>query len=188
MAAKAKKSSYILSFDVFYLTRWSGAMKLMGPLPLTYQPKNHIPMAESINFQFFLIFKFLFDLPFWCVFRWKPNTLGGVETCLEMILGDMCWKMLKDSSCLCFCVRGLEPVYVAWTYAYAALFLRTQVYSWGSAYVGMGLHMRGPVCVSRLWPAYVRCLAEALLCLFPVLFQLLHSICNLNTPFCHFCI
>ena len=64
MAAKAKKSSYIISFDVFYLTRWSGAMKLMGPLPLTYRPENHIPMAESINFQFFLIFKFLSNLLF----------------------------------------------------------------------------------------------------------------------------
>ena len=33
-------------------------MRLMGPPPLTYQPENHIPMDESISFQFFLILSF----------------------------------------------------------------------------------------------------------------------------------
>ena len=51
MAPKAKKSSYILSSDAFHLTRWSGAMRLIGLPPLTYRSENHIPMAESISFQ-----------------------------------------------------------------------------------------------------------------------------------------
>ena len=69
MAPKAKKSSYILSVDAFHLTHWSGAMRLVGPPPLTYLPKNHIPMGESVSFSFFfLIFKFLFDIWFECVF------------------------------------------------------------------------------------------------------------------------
>ena len=44
-------------------------MRLVGPPPLTYLPKNHIPMGESVSFSFFfLIFKFLFDIWFECVF------------------------------------------------------------------------------------------------------------------------
>ena len=37
-------------------------------------------------------------------------------------LDDICLKMSKDTSYLCFCVRGLEL-------AYAALFFCMQVYS-----------------------------------------------------------
>ena len=59
----------------------------------------------------------------------KPNTLRRVGTCLGLILDDICLKMSKDTSCLCFCVRGLELAYVAWTYAYTALFFRMQVCS-----------------------------------------------------------
>ena len=50
---KAKKSFYVLSSDVFHLTLWSGALRLVGPSPLTYRPQNHIPMGESISFSFF---------------------------------------------------------------------------------------------------------------------------------------
>ena len=53
MAPKAKKSSYILSFDAFHLTPWSGAMRLVGLPPLTYQPENHIPIGESVSFFIF---------------------------------------------------------------------------------------------------------------------------------------
>ena len=48
----------------FSLPRWSGAIRLMEFPSLTHRPENHIPMAESINFQFFLIFKFLSNLLF----------------------------------------------------------------------------------------------------------------------------
>ena len=59
MAPKASKSFYVLSFDAFHLTRWEGGggMRLMGPPPLTYRLENHIPMAESVSFQTFLIFQ-----------------------------------------------------------------------------------------------------------------------------------
>ena len=53
MAPKAKKSSYVLSVDAFHLTHWSGATRLVGPLPLTYWPENHIPMGESASYSFF---------------------------------------------------------------------------------------------------------------------------------------
>ena len=65
MAPKAKKSSYIQSFDAFHLTCWNGAMRLVGPSSLTYWPENHIPMSESVSF---FIFKFLSDIWFKCVF------------------------------------------------------------------------------------------------------------------------
>ena len=82
-------------------------------------------------FKPFSFFKFLFYLPFWCVFghvnawvlswdgfRWKFDTLEEVETWLRLILGDICWKMSKDCSCLCFYIRGLEPAYAACIHAY----------------------------------------------------------------------
>ena len=94
---------------------------------------------------------------------------------------------IKDCSCLCFYMSGLGPAYAAWIHAYAALFLHTQVCSWGSTYVGMGLRMQGPVCVHGLWPAYMRRLVEALLYPFLLFFICFTSVCNPNTPFCHFC-
>ena len=57
MASKAKKSSYVLSSNAFHLTRWSGAMRLVGSLPLIYYPENHIPIAEFVIFQFFSHFQ-----------------------------------------------------------------------------------------------------------------------------------
>ena len=60
MAHKAKKSSYVLSSNAFHLTRWSGATRLMGPPPLTYQPENHIPMGKSVSFSFFSHFQVTF--------------------------------------------------------------------------------------------------------------------------------
>ena len=69
MAPKAKKSSHVLFANAFRLTHWSRAVRLVGSPPLTYQPKNHIPMGEFVSFSFFfLIFKFLSDLWFECVF------------------------------------------------------------------------------------------------------------------------
>jgi len=53
IAPKAKKSSYVLSSYAFHLIHWSGATRLVGPPPLTYQPENHIPMGESVSFSFF---------------------------------------------------------------------------------------------------------------------------------------
>ena len=181
MAPKAKKSSYILSSNAFHLTCWSEATRLVGPPPLTYRPENHIPICEFVSFfNFFLIFKFLSDLRSKCVFgyvnawvllwdgfRWKPDTLGGVGTCLGLILDDASLKMSKNYFCLCSCVCRLGLVHVA-------LFFRTQVCSWGSTYVGMDLRMWGLVYVRGLWPVYVRHLAEALLCLFSLIFQSFH--------------
>ena len=57
MAPKAKKTSYVISFNAFRLTCWSGAMRLVGPPPLTYCLENHIPMAESVSFQTFSHFQ-----------------------------------------------------------------------------------------------------------------------------------
>ena len=96
--------------------------------------------------------------------------------------------MSKKFSFLCFYIRGLKPAYTTWTYAYATLFLHTQVCSWGFGYIGMGLHTQGPICVCRLWPAYVRCLAEALLCPFSFIFQLFRFYMQSQHLFCHFCI
>ena len=62
-----------------------------------------------------------------------------------------------------------------------------QVCSWGSAYVGSSLCKLGPVCICGSWFVYVKHLAEALLCLFHYFFHCFTSICDLNTPFCHFC-
>ena len=57
MAPKAKKTSYVLSSNAFHIIRWSEATRLVGPPPLTYWPKNHIPIRESVSFFYlFLIF------------------------------------------------------------------------------------------------------------------------------------
>ena len=61
----------------------------------------------------------------------------------------MCLKMSKDIFCLCFCVHGLEPTYVAWTYAYAALFLRLCVLGDGLTYVGSCLCMQALTCIRQ---------------------------------------
>ena len=185
MAPKAKKSSYVLFANAFHLTCWSRATRFVGPPPLTYRPKNHIPLGESVSFSFFfLIFKFLSDLWFECVFgylnawvllwdgfRWKLDVLGGVGTCLGWILDDASLKMLKNYFCLCSCVRRLELAYATCIHVYAALFLRTQVCSWESTYVGMNLCTRGLVRMHGLWPPYERCLAEALLYPFLLIFH-----------------
>ena len=187
MAPKAKKSSYILSADAFHFTRWNGATRLVGPLPLTYWPENHIPIGESISFSFFFLFSsssLIFGLNVFylskCLgfvvdgFRWKPDALGRVGTCLGCIFDNAFLKMLKNCFCLCSCVRGLRPVYIAYIHAYAALFLLTHVCSWGFVYVGMNLCPRGLVCVRVPWRMYVRRLAEALLYPFSIIFHLFH--------------
>ena len=110
----------------------------------------------------------------WDGFRWKRDTLGGVGTCLGLILDDICLKMSKDTFYLCFYVRGLKLVYVAWSYLYATQFLCTQVCSWGFTDVGSGLHTWGLVYVHGPWPTYVRRLTKALLCPFSLLFPLFY--------------
>ena len=162
-------------------------MRLVGPPPLTYWPENHIPMGEFVSFFIFSHFQVSLDFWFKCVFgylnawvllwdefRWKPNTLGGVGTCLGLILDDASLKMSKNCFCQCSYVCGLGPMYAACIHAYAALFLCTQVCSWGSMYVGMDLRMRGLVCVRGFWPAYVGHLAKALLFQFSLIFQPFH--------------
>ena len=143
-----------------------------------------IPAKESHSHFFFLIFKFLFDILFWCVFghvsawvllwdefRWKPDILGGVGTCLGLILDDASLKMLKNCFCICSCMCGLKPAYATYIHAYTVLLLRMQVCFWGSAYVGVDWRMWGLVYVHGFWPAYVRHLAKALLCPFSLIFQ-----------------
>ena len=109
----------------------------------------------------------------WDEFRWKLDVLGGLGTCLGLILDDasLIWK---NCFCLCSCMRGLRSVYEACILVYATLFLCTQVRSWGSVYVGMDLCTRGLVCMHRLWPTYVKRLAKALLFPFLLLFHLFH--------------
>ena len=68
MAPNAKKSSHVLSANAFRLTRWSGAMRLVGPPPLTYQPENHIPMGKSVSFSFFSHFQVTFWSLVWMCF------------------------------------------------------------------------------------------------------------------------
>ena len=97
-----------------------------------------------------------------------------------------CKLMSKNCFCLCSCMHGLEIADASWNHAYIALFLHSQLCSWGFAYVGVGLRTRGSVCIRGLWPAYVRCLAKALLCPFSLFFIYFTSMCNPNTPFCHF--
>ena len=95
-------------------------------------------------------------------------------------------KMSKNCFCLCSCMRGLKFAYIAYIYAYVALFLCTQVCSWGSTYLGMNFHTRGLVHARGPWLAYMRRLAEALLCLFYSFFTRFTSLWNFNTYFCHF--
>ena len=57
MAPKAKKTSYVLFSDTFFLIHWSGAVRLMKPPSLTYRPENHIPIAEFVSFSNFSHFQ-----------------------------------------------------------------------------------------------------------------------------------
>ena len=60
----------------------------------------------------------------WGGFRWKPDILGGVGTCLGLILDDVCLKMTNNCFYLCPYVCRLRPAYATWIHSYAALFLR----------------------------------------------------------------
>ena len=143
MAPKAKKSFYVLSSNAFHLTRYSGATRLVGPSPLTYRPKNHIPMGECVGFSFFLshfqvslwslvlmcFFNYVIAwVLLWNRYRWKPDVLGRVGTCLGLILDDASLKMSKNCFCLLLaCVgSGLHMLLV---------FMCTQLYSCVRKYV-----------------------------------------------------
>ena len=79
MAPKAKKTSYVLSSDVFLLTHWSGAVRLMEPPTLTYWPGNHIPMVESVSFSNFSHFQ---------VYLWSPILMCFWPCkCLDFVVG-----------------------------------------------------------------------------------------------------
>ena len=54
---RPRSPSTSFPLNAFHLTRWSGVVRLMGSPPLTYRPKNHISMAESVSFSTFLIFQ-----------------------------------------------------------------------------------------------------------------------------------
>ena len=62
-------------------------------------------------------------------------------------MDDTCLKMSKKLSCLCFCVCGLEPVYIAWTYAYTGLFLRLSIREDRFAYAGSCLRAWALTCI-----------------------------------------
>ena len=158
-------------------------MRLTKSPSLTHRLENQISMAKSVrfsNFSHFQVSLWYFVLMFfghvnswvllWDGFRWKPGTLGGVGICLGLIVDDICLKLLKETFCLFFCVHGLKPSYVSWTYAYAGLFLRTQAYSRGYVYMGASLRTQGPICIRGPWPAYMRWLADSLLCPFSLIF------------------
>ena len=65
---KSRKSSYVLSTDVFHLTRWNGAVRLTAAPSLTYRSQQHLlegARARSVSFSNFshfssfpLIFRF----------------------------------------------------------------------------------------------------------------------------------
>ena len=76
--------------------------------------------------------------------------LGGVGTCLGLILDELCLEMSKDSSCLCFYMCRLEPMYATWTHAYVGLFLRLCVRWDGPAYAGSCPHMWALTCVHEM--------------------------------------
>ena len=129
--------------NAFDLTRYSGATRLVGPSPLTYRPKNHIPMGECVGFSFFLshfqvslwslvlmcFFNYVIAwVLLWNRYRWKPDVLGRVGTCLGLILDDASLKMSKNCFCLLLaCVgSGLHMLLV---------FMCTQLYSCVRKYV-----------------------------------------------------
>ena len=77
MASKAKKTSYVLSSDVFLFTCWSGAVWLMEPPSLTYRLENCIPMAEFVSF--FRLFSFQVSSLIFCFMCfWPCKCLGFV--------------------------------------------------------------------------------------------------------------
>ena len=107
----------------------------------------------------------------WDGFRWKPDALLGVGTCLGLILDETSLKMSKNCFCICSCMCRLGPAYTTCIHAYTTLFLRTQVCSWVSACVRMDLHMLGLTCMRGLWLVYMWRLIEALL--YPILLNFL---------------
>ena len=112
--SKTKKTSYVLFCDAFNLTRRNRVVRLNESPPLTYRSQDHLlanARAGLVRFSNFLIFEFCFDLLFqyvfgyvnawvllWDGFRWKPDTLGGVGTCLGWVLIKICLKMSKNTS------------------------------------------------------------------------------------------
>ena len=114
MAPKSKKSSYAIFGDVFNLTRWNGVVRLNEPPQLTHRSNDHLlenarsGLVSFSNFSHFLILLWYSILIcFWtykCLdfvvgrSRWKPDTLGGVETCLEWVFIKRWLKMPKNTS------------------------------------------------------------------------------------------
>ena len=79
-------------------------------LQITTTPFGECKDRISKFFKLFLLLSFSFDLPFWYVFRlvnawvllwdrfrWKPDTLGGVGTCLGWVLVEKRLRMLKNT-------------------------------------------------------------------------------------------
>ena len=151
MAPKSKKSSYAIFGDVFNLTRW--VVRLNEPPQLTHRSNDHLlenartGLVSFSNFSNFLILLWYSILIcFWtykCLdfvvgrSRWKPDTLGGVETCLEWVFIKRWLKMPKNTSLsmlmrtwilacvriLHSCVRILNPyVHRLLTHAYTSMF------------------------------------------------------------------
>ena len=54
---RSPSTSFLLMHSTSPVGKGGGGMRLMGPPPLTYWLENHIPMAESVSFQTFLIFQ-----------------------------------------------------------------------------------------------------------------------------------
>ena len=62
MAPKAKKASYLITSDVFNLTRWIGATRQTESPPLLYRPRDHLfdnAQAGLVSFSNFSHFQVL---------------------------------------------------------------------------------------------------------------------------------
>ena len=69
LKTKTKKTSYMISDEVFNLTHWDGAIRLIESPPLTFRPQNHlldgartglVSFSNFSHFQFLLLI-FYFD-------------------------------------------------------------------------------------------------------------------------------
>ena len=64
--SKTKKTSYVISGEVFNLTCWDGAIRLTESPPLIYKPQNHLldgaqaGLVSFSNFSSILSFALIF--------------------------------------------------------------------------------------------------------------------------------
>ena len=162
MAPKAKKTSYVLSFDAFHLTRWSGAMRLMGVSTTNipaWESYSHGWICKFSNFSHFQVSILYFVLMWFWPCKWLGFAMGWVKMKTwhirrgrNMSKIDFGWCILENveelllSMFLCAwaraCVCNLHSCVRSSVLAYVGMFLWFYVCKDGPAYIWSCLCMR----------------------------------------------